>query len=248
MDALNSLRKNILDVAYESQEGHVASSLSVVEILYTLYAKVLSKNDYFILSKGHASLAYYAVLHQFGYITYDQLKTFCKTGTKLGGHPDRMKVPGIIASTGSLGHGLPMAVGIALGLCSQNYQGRVFCLVGDGEMNEGSCWESVLLATHHQLGNLCCTIDYNHSSNRAVNTTRLPSVFSSFGWLVHWVSGHSVADLEKAFLKGYSDVPVVVFAETIKGNSVEFMKKDSHKWHHKSMTTEEYDLAWEGLK
>lgn len=242
-----AIRETIIDVAYQKQEGHIASSLSVVEILYTLYKKVLTGDDYVILSKGHAALGYYVVLYHFGYITEEELFSFCETGSALGGHPDRTKVPGVLASTGSLGHGLPMAVGLALALRAQKRPGVVYCVIGDGERHEGSTLECLHLVPHHMLTNLCCIIDQNHSLDRALPMVGFDLAYAIMGWDVVKVAGHSVFSLEQALLRRHPVRPSMVIAETTKGKGVAFME-DNQEWHHKPLSDKDYALAQQCLE
>jgi transketolase len=178
-------------MATNAGEGHVPSALSILDILWVLYDRILKINpsypksptrDRFILSKGHAALGLYVILAKKGFFPSSELEDFGKYDGFLGGHPDRNKVSGVEASTGSLGHGFPMSVGIALGLRIKKIDSKVFVLIGDGEANEGSVWESALLASHHNLSNLCCIIDYNHSTDRALKVGDMVSKFKSFGW------------------------------------------------------------------
>jgi transketolase len=221
-----------------------------------LYSDVLNINpkdpymtfrDRFVLSKGHASLGYYAVLEAFGFLDKGELATFCEYNSRLGGHPDRNKVPGVEASTGSLGHGLPMAVGMALALKIQNNPARVFCLVGDGEMNEGSMWESLLLAAHHKLNNLTCIVDYNRSTDRAVDISNLDSKFAAFNWETLNIDGHDQNAIRYA-LQAKSDIkPMAVIANTIKGKGCSIMENNP-EWHHKSPTKDQLKEILEGLE
>jgi len=245
----NKIRRKIVETAYNSGEGHIASSLSIVELLYVLYNNILTGDDYFILSKGHASLGLYSTLNHFGYITDEELKTFCKDCTLLPGHPDRIKLPCVCASTGSLGHGLPIGVGIAMGLKASCKKGNVYVLVGDGEMNEGSILEAVNLAAYHKLDNLCCIVDCNGSADRAL-TTHLPRVFHAFGWMVDEVSGHNPFDVQRAAQMGnvLTGAPKCVVAITVKGCGVSFIEGSPHEWHHKALSKEQYLQAMEELK
>jgi len=208
--------------------GHIPSALSILDIVWALYDKVLQAEDRFILSKGHGCLALYAVLEKKGIISPGQ--SYGKKDSILGGHPDRNKVPGVLASTGSLGHGLPMAVGMALAKKIKGESGRVYCLVGDGECNEGSIWESCLLAAHHKLDNLFVIADYNHSTDRAVNLELLTEKFSSFGFSAACVSGHSHLDIYNA-LDYRPARPVAVVAVTVKGFGCARMALP--EWHHR---------------
>ena len=245
---LKDIRRKIIEIAYNSQEGHIASSLSIVEILYSLYKDILKSDDYFILSKGHAALGWYAALNHFGHISDIELETFCKENTCLPGHPVRNKLLCISASTGSLGHGLPMGAGIALGLKASGRKGKVYVLVGDGEMNEGSSMEAVNLAAYHELDNLCCIVDYNGSADRAL-TTHLPGVFSGFGWCITQIGGHSTYDINYYISKEAipPKIPLAIIARTVKGCGVSFMENNP-EWHHKKLNKEQYELAMEELK
>jgi len=176
---MNELRRLIVKASAATGEGHIPSALSILDILWVLYDKVLKvdpnnpadpNRDRFILSKGHGSLGLYAVLVKKGFFSATTLENFGKFDNILGGHPDRNKVPGIETSTGSLGHGFPISVGIALGLRIKKMNCRVFTIIGDGEANEGTVWESMLLAAHHNLSNLSVIVDYNHSTDRALKS------------------------------------------------------------------------------
>ena len=228
---IQELKRKIVLAAYAAKEGHIASAFSILDILYVLYTEVMQPEDRFILSKGHASLALYAVLGS-------DLTDFGKYDSLLGGHPDRNKVPGVVASTGSLGHGLPMAVGIALARKIKSESGRVFCLVGDGECNEGSVWESILLASQHDLDNLTVIVDNNHSTDRSVNLTFLGPRFGSFGFAVSTVDGHDHAKLQKHLNEAFTRIPRVVIADTVKGKGCARMENNP-EWHHKFPNSEE---------
>jgi len=186
---MKKIIKDIVDAAYISKEGHIASSLSILDILYVLYDQILDINpikselndrDRLILSKGHASLGLYAILNHFDLINHN-LNNFCQFNSILGGHPSD-KIPFVEASTGSLGHGLPQGVGVAMGYKIQNFNHNVYVIIGDGETNEGTIWESALLASHHNLNNLYCIMDYNHSGDRALKIDNIIDKFKSFNW------------------------------------------------------------------
>ena len=155
---IKNIRKNILQLTFNAKSSHIGSSLSIVEILYTLYFKKIRKIDRFILSKGHAALALYCILHEKGILSKKIIDTFGKNGTPLMAHASH-KVKGVEFSTGSLGHGLPVGVGKALYFKTNNKKNKVFVLISDGELNEGSTWESLLFACHHRLDNLCIIIE-----------------------------------------------------------------------------------------
>jgi len=246
---LHKLKETAIRAAAKAGEGHIPSALSILDILWVLYDQVLTynpkdandpANDHFILSKGHASLGLYSVLAEKGLIDVKELETFGAFDSKLGGHPDRNKIPWVEASTGSLGHGFPIAVGIALGLKIQKKNNRVFAIIGDGESNEGSIWEAALLANHHSLNNLCCIVDYNHSTDRALEVGDLVKKFESFGWKAVSVDGHDQIELAKVLGKESQDQgkPLAVIANTIKGYGIKSMEHNP-AWHHRSPSAEE---------
>lgn len=244
---MKELLTSILWMSHKSREGHVPSSLSILDIVWVLYTKVLKydsahplnpNRDRFILSKGHASLALYVVLSKVGYFSKDKLEHFAEYESILGGHPDRLKVPGIEASTGSLGHGLPQAVGVALALKIKGNSQRVFVLIGDGEANEGTIWESALLASHHKLNNLVCILDFNHSTDRALEIGDMNTKFRSFGWNVKEIDGHDHRQIEIASQLKSTNQPQLIIAHTIKGKGLKTMENNP-EWHHKIPTENE---------
>jgi len=254
-DILRRLRRTILQTAATAGEGHVPSALSILDIVWVLYDRVLRiepelagapERDRFILSKGHASLALYAVLAERGFFGADELAGFARFGSRLGGHPDRRKVPGVEASTGSLGHGLPMAVGTALGLRIRRQTARVICLIGDGEANEGSVWEGIALAAHHRLGRLCCIVDDNRSSDRALRLGDIAAKVASFGWIAREVDGHDHAALHEALAPPERDSPLCVVARTIKGHGCAAMEGEP-AWHHRAPTQAELPALLDSL-
>jgi len=228
---LNRLKRQIVLAACAAGEGHIASAFSVLDMLWILYDQVLrfdpknprsDERDRFVLSKGHGSLALYAVLAEKGFFPAAELEGFAEFHSRLGGHPDCNKVPGVEASTGSLGHGLPMGVG--MGLRIRKIDRRVVVLVGDGECNEGSIWEAALLAAHHHLANLTCIVDYNHSTDRALLMGDIASKFASFGWVASGINGHDHDALLEALTRGRQDRPTVIVAETVKGFGCKIME------------------------
>lgn len=246
---IRELKKNILKASFDSKEGHIPSAFSILDILYVLYNQVLKidatnpsdeNRDRFILSKGHASLGLYAVLSDKGFIDSDELGTFGKFSSRLGGHPDCNKIPGVEASTGSLGHGFPIAVGIAMALKIKKSSCRVFVIVGDGECNEGTIWETALLAVNHNLNNITCIIDYNHSNDRALLLGSLSEKFNSFGWNTLEVDGHCHEQLETALNLRDNNRPIAIIANTIKGKGIPEMENNP-AWHHKFPSENEID-------
>lgn len=240
----NDLRIKIAEMVKRSGEGHIPSSYSIVDIIDYLYGNVLkydSSNpnwcdrDYFILSKGHGCGGFYVVLHKYGFLSTKDIIDYSTSNGILGGHPDRTKVPGAEASTGSLGHGFPTAVGLALGLKIMGLNNRVFVLVGDGECHEGTIWESANVANNLRLGNLCAIVDWNGSAAQLMPRDDLPKKWNAFGWDVKIMDGHSTADFSSTF-NGLSfslnGSPKVIVAKTVKGKGVSFIEGHG-KWHHK---------------
>jgi transketolase len=241
---MREMRIKILEASHVSKEGHIPSALSVLDLLYCIYLEFpatedleLGKDYDFILSKGHASLALYAVLEEAGIIDNSWVRTFAKFDSDFGGHPDMRKVSGVSASTGSLGHGLPISIGKILANRILGKQKRVFCLIGDGEMNEGSIWESLLLASHHQLSELILLIDINHSTDRALNLGDVEAKMKAFGFQTVTVDGHDHEQILSA-LRSDSRMPTAIIAKTIKGYGIEKMESNP-AWHHLSPSGEE---------
>lgn len=246
----NHFRIKIAEIIQNAGEGHIPSAYSIIDIIAALYEKVLifksstpnwSERDYFILSKGHGAAALYVVLEKYGFITSKDLDKKGKQEGILGGHPDCTKVPGVEASTGSLGHGLVTAMGIALGLKIKRKDNRVFSLIGDGESNEGTVWETALIAQNLKLGNLCLIVDRNRSIDPILKFPDLKPIWESLGWEVHEINGHEEDDIVLTIESMSFDLeskPKVIIAHTIKGKGVSFI--ESHgPWHHKIPTEEE---------
>lgn len=244
------LRKAIAEMVYRAKEGHLPSSFSIVDIIHFLYQNLLrfdpkrpnwEERDYFILSKGHGCAALYVVLQKFGILEESHLKSYGKHGGILGGHPDAAKVPGAEASTGSLGHGFPTAAGLALGLKVQKKTNQVYALLGDGECNEGTIWETALVAAKQSLDNLTAIVDLNGSAAQILPVDPLFDKWKAFGWNVVQVDGHSDAALQEgfSFLKSQNNGrPSVLIGNTVKGKGVSFLEGHG-KWHHKIPSQEE---------
>lgn len=252
---IKKMKRQIVKAAHFAGEGHLPSAYSVLDLIWVLYDRVMKSDpkhpedltkDRFVLSKGHASLALYAVLAEKGYFPREYFDNFCKYDAKMAGHPDSNKIPGVEASTGSLGHGLSIAIGLATGSKIRHFNNRIFCLVGDGECNEGSIWESALLASHHKLSNLCCIVDYNHSTDRALLLGDLAKKFSAFGWDAITINGHDHEAIYKALSCPQKDRPLAVIAETIKGRGVKCMENEP-AWHHRAPNDEEFKAIFEEL-
>lgn len=243
----NELRKLILETSWKAQAGHIPSAFSILEIVQTLYKHTLSDKDTFVLSKGHGCLALYAVFVEMGIITREEMLTFSSYNSRLGGHPHRNKLKEIFASTGSLGHGLPICVGVALANKISQNNNKVYCLVGDGECNEGTVWESAMLADKLQLNNLVCLVDNNSSQTRSMPTNDIVNKFKSFGWDTRHVrDGHNI-DLLISSLSGKHGAPLCVVYDTIKGKGIKEMENNMFAWHHGPPTLEQYELFCEEL-
>ena len=236
----NNLIKKILELSYKKKEGHIGSSLSILDILYVLYKNKISQTkDKFILSKGHASLGLYVVLNHFNLLECD-IDTFCNFNSNIGGHPSSI-LKNVEASTGSLGHGLPIGVGIAIANKINQSDSRVYVLIGDGESNEGSVWEAALLASHHRLNNLVCIMDHNHSGDRALSIDNIIKKFEAFNWQCIEINGHCHDEILNAINTLDDSRPIFILANTIKGHGIKVMENNP-EWHHKSPNEEEYNL------
>jgi transketolase len=248
------LRCQIVRTMAAGKRGHIASAFSLVELLRVLYDEVLrydphnprwSERDRCILSKGHGCLALYVLLAEKGFIREDELWKFCASDGILGGHPEYGKVPGIEASTGSLGHGLSIGIGMALSARYHQAGHRVFVIVSDGESNEGSLWEAALSASKHRLSNLIVLVDYNKQQSysttyEVLDLDPLADKWRTFGFAVKEVDGHSIAELRTALTRTpfESDKPSVIICHTIKGKGISFVENNLN-WHHKSKVTDE---------
>jgi transketolase len=265
------IRRIILEQSKRANVGHIGSCLCIVEILTALYSHVLRVHsvddpdrDRFVLSKGHAALALYAVLNRTGLLSNQELATFCGDDSILGVHPEAV-VLGIDFSTGSLGHGLSIAAGAALAARLQGSNRRVFCLVSDAECNEGSVWEAASFAAHHRLYNLHGIVDWNGqqafgTTREVLDDTHLPERWASAGWRVSEVDGHSVEDLTRVLSEtSTSSAPHLILARTIFGRGVRFMEEgrpttQSHlpvrqiNWHYLPMSEEDYRIALSELE
>jgi len=228
---LKEIRKMILETSFIAQAGHMPSALSIVEILYAIYKNIKKPNDVFILSKGHGCLALYSVFASVGIIEKSELNTFCKYDSRLGGHPHSGKMEEIYSSSGSLGHGLPMAIGAALGKKIKKEKGTVYCLIGDGESNEGSIWESLLLAKNLKLNNLVCIIDDNNSQSRSMPVLNIENKIEQFGWNVQTCDGHDVELIKKKISENKNQLLCLV-CKTVKGKGIKVMEEETFAWHH----------------
>jgi transketolase len=243
------LRLLILDALNGGGRGHLGPALSLVEIIRVLYDFVMihdPKNalsptrDRFVLSKGHGCLGLYAVLANHGYFPVEKLKDFCRFDSNLGGHPESSTLSGIEISTGSLGHGLSVGVGMAMASRLKDENWRTFVLLGDGETNEGSIWEAAMHASQHQLGRLTVIVDFNRMQaygdvNSVISLATLPSKWESFGFEVIEVNGHDISQLIEVLGQSTRDYrkPRAIIAYTIKGKGIA-SAENSTDWHHKA--------------
>lgn len=254
------IRKDVLSMIHAAKSGHPGGNLSAVEILTVLYKCCMNHNcewdkspdfekrDRFILSKGHASAALYAILAECGYFPKEELLTFRKLGSRLQGHPSCRHIPGIEVSTGSLGQGLSIACGVALGLRLDKNPANVFVFMGDGELQEGSVWEAVMNASHHNLNNIIAFVDKNKlqidgSTCDVKSLDPLDEKFEAFGWNVITINGHDVEEIFDAIQSAKTmDRPSVIIAETIKGKGVSFMENNCG-WHGKAPNDDDFAKA-----
>jgi transketolase len=251
------IRETALGMVYEAKASHIGGALSMADLLAVLYEEILSispenpadpSRDRFLLSKGHACTGLYATLALKGFFPLDELKTYSKDGSRLLSHTSH-KVPGIELSTGSLGHALSVSCGIALGAKRKAETFHTYCLVSDGELNEGSNWEAILFAPHHKLTNLTLIVDYNkiQSFGNVDDILRLEPLadkFAAFGWSVLEIDGHDHEQIYAALrdARSYKDMPTVIIAHTIKGKGVSFME-NKLLWHYKSPSADEFQTA-----
>ncbi len=231
---------------YESKVGHIGGNLSALDAMLFLHTSVMGEDDTFVLSKGHSAGALYVTLWATGQISDDELASFHKDDTRLAGHPIARWHEGIRFATGSLGHGLGLATGVALGKRLRQAPGRVFCLLSDGECEEGSTWEAMLFARHHALNNLVVLIDANGlqgfgSTTEIASLEPLEPKVRGFGLDVTEIDGHAPAPL-KAALERQVTGPNVIILRTVKGNRVSFMK-GIMDWHYLPMNERQYEQA-----
>ena len=230
------VRRLIIEQSKRAHVGHIGSALSIVDILVALFSGLVDPEvDVFILSKGHAALAQYCVLTELGLITPEMLDTYCGDDTQLGVHPDHT-LAGITFSTGSLGHGPSLGAGVALAKRMTGNPGRVFVLMSDAELNEGSVWEAVMFAGHHKLDNLTVILDNNGQQALAptaevINLSGVDSLVATFGWECRRVDGHNVDALTTALDPRAPGRPLFVIADTVAGKGVSFMERQV-KWHY----------------
>ena len=257
------LREDIVDVTYWAGGAHIGGALSMVEILVILYDKHLAidpdnpeweDRDRVVLSKGHAAVGYVPLLARKGYFDFELLKDFNKFKSPFGMHPDSLKIPGVDVSTGSLGHGLSMAVGLSLAARYKKKKWYTYCILGDGECNEGSVWEAAMAASHFKLTNLITFVDRNKYSvdgptEEVMGIEPFSDKWKAFGFIVKEVDGHSFQALSAAIdeAKTEKSGPVVIIADTLKGKGIDFMEDDV-KWHYGGLDSDILVKAKETLK
>lgn len=264
----NEFRISIIDMLEEAKSGHPGSSLSAIDLITALWfhemkgvenpSHLASDRDHFVLSKGHGVPALYAVLAKKGFIQQSELKTLRKTGSRLQGHPDRVRLPIVEASTGSLGQGLSVAQGMAMGLKLNGSRSRVFCMVGDGETQEGQIWEAALSAPKFKLSNLCVILDGNNGQidghvDQIMPIEPIADKWRAFGWRVREISGHDFDQILDAYrehremMEKGEQKPFFVLARTVKGKGVSFME-NKIEWHGVAPKADEAHRAREDLR
>ena len=256
------IRKSIIEMVYNAKSGHPGGALSITDILTVLYFYELNVNvnnpkyenrDRLVLSKGHSSPALYAVLAEKGFFFFFFLKTFRKIDSYLQGHPDMNKVPGVDMSSGSLGQGLSVSNGMALGAKLDRKDYRVYCILGDGEIEEGQVWEAAMTASHYNLDNLCVIVDNNGlqidgKTKDVMNSEPIDKKFEAFGFNVINIDGHNFEEIVNAFEKAKQtkERPTAIIAKTVKGKGISFMENEV-SWHGKAPNDEQYNLAMNEL-
>ncbi|MBG0791674.1 MAG: transketolase [Desulfovibrionaceae bacterium] len=249
-----ALRRRMIEIMHLGGRGHLAPAMSLVEIVRVLYDDIMrfdpenpqwEARDRFILSKGHGCLAQYAMLEDKGFITCDDACCFCKFDGILGGHPERDKIPGVEASTGSLGHGLSIGVGFALAARHAGRDNRVFVVMGDGECNEGSVWEAAMSASKNRLDNLVAMVDYNKQQSYGTTTEVLDlepfaDKWRAFGFACVEVDGHDVDALREVLssVPAEKGRPTAIICHTVKGKGIPFIERDL-TWHHRTKLSDE---------
>ena len=262
-DMARIIRQDIITMLAAAKSGHPGGSLSAADIIAVLYFSEMRvdpqnpnwpERDRFVLSKGHAAPVLYAALAEKGFFPKEELLKLRKTGHFLQGHPDMNKVPGVDMSTGSLGHGISVAAGMALAAKIDNKDYRVYCLLGDGEAEEGIVWEAAMAAAHYKLDNLLVILDHNGLQidgpvKDVINLEPLPDKWRAFGWNVLEVDGHNIEELTASLqvAKNFVGKPTIIIAKTVKGKGVSFMENQVG-WHGNAPSAEQAEAALAELK
>ena len=242
------IRKDILLQVYSANSGHPGGALSCTDILTAIYFETMNEGDKVILSKGHASAALYGTLAEKGLISKDELKTFRQLGSRLQGHPSIRKLNLVDSSSGSLGQGLSVANGIALGFKLDKRKNNVYVILGDGEIQEGQVWEAAMTASHYKLNNVIAFLDYNKlqidgTNDEVMKISPVDKKFRAFGWNVQQIDGHNFEEIISAINNAKkSRKPNMIIANTIKGKGVSFMENKC-EWHGKAPNQEQYELG-----
>jgi len=241
----NNVRINSLKMVYAASSGHIGGSLGIADVITAIYFYAMDENDKFVLSKGHCSPALYGVLAEKGIIPKEDLASFRQASSYLQGHPSAKDVPGVDASTGSLGQGISVACGMALGCRSTD----VFCIMGDGEQQEGQVWEAATFAAHYGLDNLCAVVDLNGlqidgNVSDVMDVRDLAEKYRAFEWNVIEINGHDFGEIMSAFdkVRECKGTPTAIIARTIKGKGVSFME-NNYAWHGTAPNQEQFEKA-----
>lgn len=241
------LRKKILELHFVAKSSHIGTALSEIDLLTYLFGYFLSPSDRFVLSKGHGASGVYATLDYFSLMPKGMIETYYQNGTKLAAHPSPLALEYLPVATGSLGHGLSVAAGMALGSRFAGTNKKVACLISDGELNEGSIWEAALFSGHHKLSNLTVLVDFNGlqgfgRTTEVLNPEPVVQKWESFGFETRRTSGHDFSALHECFAGAKREKPLCIIADTIKGKGVSFME-NTLEWHYLNLTPELYKKA-----
>ncbi len=252
------MRKDIVEmIGGDGHVGHLGGSCSCADIVAAIYSRMhlnpenpqMDDRDKFIFSKGHCALTQYAALAELGYFPVEEIRTVKELGSRLQGHPDRLKTPGIEANTGSLGQGLSIANGLALAMKLNGIKRTVYCILGDGELAEGQVWEAAMAASNYMLDNVVAVVDYNGLQATGIikerfDTNPVPEKWAAFGWHVIEIDGHDIEQIENALdeADGVKDKPAVLIAHTTKGKGISFAE-NVVSFHNGSLTKEQYETA-----
>ncbi len=261
IDQARKIRINAVKMVSRGRSSHIGAVLSCVDILAVLYSNIMNyrsedpewnNRDRFILSKGHAGAGVYATLAAHGFFSNEELKQHYANGSRFSGHVSHKNIPGVEFSTGSLGHGLPVATGMALSAKLDNRSSRAFVLLGDGELVEGANWEAIFFAAHHKLNNLIVIIDRNNlqsmgTTEHTIGLEPIKAKFEAFNWAVESVDGHNHQQLTSVLNQKTQSKPLVIVAKTIKGKGVSFME-NRVEWHYKYPDSEQLNIAIKELE